>query len=133
MEYRDDRRYTAEGIWALVAGDGSAGSEATIGISDFAQEAMGELVYVDLPALGTSMRKGAPFGPVESVKAAVEPEAPLSGEVVARNEAVEADPELINQSPYEDGWWFRLRISDPTEFDALLSADDYCGLVEPVD
>ncbi len=131
MEYRDDRRYTAEGIWALVAGDGSVGSEATIGISDFAQDAMGELVYVDLPAVGAAMRKGAVFGPVESVKAAVEPEAPLSGEVVARNEAVEADPELINQSPYEDGWLFRLRISDPTEVDTLLAAKDYRRLVEP--
>ena len=95
QDYPDDRRYTAEGVWALLDGD-----EATIGISAFAQDAMGEIVYVELPKVGTRMQQGECFGPIESVKAVVEPEAPLSGEVVATNDEAYQTPELVNTSPY---------------------------------
>jgi glycine cleavage system H protein len=119
-DYPDDRRYTAEGLWALVDGD-----EATVGISAYAQDAMGEIVYIELPALGDSVSQGVALGPIESIKAVVEPESPLSGEVVARNEEAYAQPDLLNSSPYDGGWMFRVRMSDAGEMESLLSATDY--------
>ena len=119
-DYPDDRRYTAEGLWALVDGD-----EATVGISSYAQDAMGEIVYIEQPALGDLIVQGESLGPIESVKAVVEPESPLSGEVVARNEEAYAQPDLLNSSPYEAGWMFRVRMSDAGEYESLLSATDY--------
>ena len=119
-DYPDDRRYTAEGLWALVDRD-----EATVGISAYAQDAMGEIVYIELPALGDSVSQGVALGPIESIKAVVEPESPLSGEVVARNEEAYAQPDLLNSSPYDGGWMFRVRMSDAGEMESLLSATDY--------
>jgi glycine cleavage system H protein len=119
-DYPDDRRYTMEGLWALVDGD-----EATVGISSYAQDAMGEIVYIEPPALGDLIVQGESLGPIESVKAVVEPESPLSGEVVARNEEAYAQPDLLNSSPYEAGWMFRVRMSDAGEYESLLSATDY--------
>ncbi|MCZ6544105.1 MAG: glycine cleavage system protein GcvH [Chloroflexi bacterium] len=120
QDYPDDRRYTAEGVWALLDGE-----EATIGISAFAQDAMGEIVYVELPAVGSTMKQGECFGPIESVKAVVEPEAPLSGEVVATNDEAYRTPELVNTSPYGEGWLVRLRVEEAGEMERLLSAEDY--------
>jgi glycine cleavage system H protein len=130
MDFPDDRRYTPEGVWALIDGDLSDGDQArgiraTIGISDFAQDAMGELVYLELPLVGARMKQGEPIGPIESVKTVVEPDAPLSGQVESRNEAVAAEPEIVNRSPYEEGWLFRIKVADASEMDSLLSADDY--------
>ena len=119
-DYPDDRRYTAEGLWALVDGD-----EATVGISAYAQDAMGEIVYIEPPALGDLIVQDEPLGPIESVKAVVEPASPLSGEVVARNEEAYAQPALLNTSPYDAGWMFRVRMSDAAEMDGLLSASEY--------
>ena len=119
-DYPDDRRYTAEGLWALVDGD-----EATVGISAYAQDAMGGIVYIEPPALGDLIVQGEALGPIESVKAVVEPESPLSGEVVARNEEAYAQPALLNTSPYDAGWMFRVRMSDAAEMDGLFSASEY--------
>ncbi len=119
-DYPDDRRYTPEGLWALVEGDA-----ATVGISSYAQDAMGEIVYIEPPALGDSIMRGEELGPIESVKAVVEPESPLSGEVVARNEEAYAHPNLLNTSPYDAGWMFRVRMSNAGEMDQLLSAAEY--------
>ena len=119
-DYPDDRRYTVEGLWALVDGD-----EATVGISSYAQDAMGEIVYIEPPALGDLIVQGEALGPIESVKAVVEPESPLSGEVVARNEEASAQPALLNTSPYDAGWMFRVRMSDMREMDGLLNASEY--------
>lgn len=119
-DYPDDRRYTTEGLWALVDGD-----EATVGISAYAQDAMGEIVYIEPPALGDLIVQGEALGPIESVKAVVEPESPLSGEVVARNEEAYAQPALLNTSPFDAGWMFRVRMSDAAEMDGLLSASEY--------
>ena len=119
-DYPDDRRYTAEGLWALVDGD-----KATVGISAYAQDAMGEIVYIEPPALGDLIVQGEALGPIESVKAVVEPESPLSGEVVARNEEAYAQPALLNTSPYDAGWMFRVRMSDAAEMDGLFSASEY--------
>ena len=119
-DYPDDRRYTAEGLWALVDGD-----EATVGISSYAQDAMGEIVYIEPPAPGDLIVQGGALGPIESVKAVVEPKSPLSGEVVARNEEAYAQPALLNTSPYDAGWMFRVRMSDMREMDGLLNASEY--------
>ena len=98
-----------------------------MGISSYAQDAMGEIVYIELPAVGDSVVQGAALGPIESVKAVVEPESPLTGEVVARNEEAYAQPELLNGSPYEAGWMFRVRMSEPDEYESLLSAAEYAS------
>lgn len=130
MDFPDDRRYTPEGVWALIDEDPSKGIQATIGISDFAQDAMGELVYIELPAVGARIRQGEAMGPIESVKTVVEPDAPLSGQIESRNEAVAAEPEIVNRSPYEEGWLFRIKVADASEMDSLLSADEYRRSVE---
>ena len=115
-----DRHYTSEHEWLLVEGD-----EATIGITDFAQDELGDIVYVELPAVGTSVTKGEAFGVVESVKAVSDLFTPAAGEVIARNDKLEDAPELLNQSPYDAGWLIRLRLADPAELADLLDADAY--------
>ncbi|HJN91534.1 MAG TPA: glycine cleavage system protein GcvH [Dehalococcoidia bacterium] len=125
MNFPADRRYTPEGVWALLDGD-----QATIGISDFSQDAMGDLVYIELPVVGARIKQGDAIGPIESVKTCVEPDAPLSGKVESRNDAASADPEIVNRSPYQEGWLFRLSVADASEMGALLSADDYRRKVE---
>jgi len=96
-----------------------------VGISDYAQESLGDVVYVELPGLGDSLTAGEECCAVESVKAASDIYAPLSGEVVAVNEALDDEPELLNQSPYGDGWIFKLKVEDLSELDALLNAAQY--------
>ena len=120
MELPDDLRYTTEDEWVRVDGD-----EATVGISDFAQDQLGDIVYVELPEVGRTLARGDAFGIIESVKALSDLFAPLSGEVTARNDALIDAPELVNSSPYGDGWMMRLRLTDAAELDGLLSADDY--------
>lgn len=105
--------------------DASDPSAATIGISDYAQDSLGDITFVELPAVGDTLKKGDPFGVVESVKAASDVYAPAGGEVVAVNEDLDAAPEKINQSAYEDGWLIKIKLSDPAELDGLLPADDY--------
>lgn len=107
--------------WVRVEDDGSV----TVGISDHAQEALGDVVFVELPEMGSELAAGDEVAVVESVKAASDIYAPISGTVVAVNEALTDAPETVNGSPYEDGWFFRLQPSDTTELDDLMDGDAY--------
>ena len=107
--------------WARDKGDGTV----IVGISDHAQESLGDVVYVELPQLGTLISAGDEAGVVESVKAASDIYTPVSGEIVGTNEQLEEEPEIINGSPYEDGWLFIVKMSNPEELDSLMSADEY--------
>ena len=106
--------------WVMVEGD-----EATIGISDHAQELLGDLVFVELPEVGSTVSAGDTVAVVESVKAASDTYAPVSGEVIAVNEELEDTPERINDDPYGDGWMYRVKMDDPDEVDGLLNAGSY--------
>ncbi|MDA0990379.1 MAG: glycine cleavage system protein GcvH [Verrucomicrobia bacterium] len=121
----DDRRYTKTHEWIKLEGN-----EVVIGISDHAQEALGDITFVELPAVGSTFAGGDEFGVIESVKAASDLYTPLAGEVVAINEALENSPEQINQDPYGGGWMIRLANVDAGEFKSLMDADDYEGLLE---
>ena len=116
--------YHPEHDWARVEGD-----EATFGITWFAQQQLGEVVFFDPPAIGTKVTKDEPYTEVDSVKAASDVIAPLSGEVIAVNEALSADPQPINDDPYGEGWMVRIRLSDPSETSALLASDAYVALI----
>ncbi|MCC6628157.1 MAG: glycine cleavage system protein GcvH [Chloroflexi bacterium] len=120
-----DRGYTKEHEWALVAGD-----VATIGITDHAQDALGDIVFLELPEVGRVLARDEPLGVVESVKAVSDIYAPLGGEVIEVNQAAMAGPEIVNTDPYTAGWLLRLRLSDPTEVDQLLSAAAYEAVTE---
>jgi glycine cleavage system H protein len=122
--YPDDLKYHPEHDWARVEGD-----EATLGITWFAQDALGELVHFEPPEEGAAVAKDASYGEVESVKAVSELIAPLSGEVLAVNEEVADAPETVNEDPYGDGWLVRVRLSDPSEVDSLLDAGAYRALL----
>ncbi|MBI5443535.1 MAG: glycine cleavage system protein GcvH [Deltaproteobacteria bacterium] len=115
-----DLRYTREHEWTRAEGD-----RVRVGITDHAQEKLGDVVFVALPSPGAKLRAGAPFGEVESVKAVSELFAPLSGEVVEVNEALGGSPELVNQDPYGRGWMILLAPEDPRELDSLLGPDEY--------
>ena len=119
----DDLRYTDEHEWARITGD-----TARIGVSDYAQDQLGDIVFVELPAVGDTIAKGEVFGTLESVKAVSELYLPLSGEVVAVNTALTDAPELINQDPYA-AWIIEVRPSDAGEYDLLLTAAAYLDLL----
>ena len=123
--YPDDLKYHPEHDWARVDGD-----EAELGITWFAQDALGELVHFEAPEEGATLTKDQAYAEVESVKAVSDVIAPLSGEIVAVNEALGDNPEKINQDPYGDGWMVRIRLVDPGETDGLLSADAYEGSLQ---
>ena len=120
MHTPENLRYAKTHEWARIEGD-----RATIGITDFAQHELGDVVYLDLPKVGQTFRAGAAFGTVESVKAVSDLYAPLSGEVVEINEPLMDAPEGINNSPYDNGWMLVLKISDPAEVDALMDSAVY--------
>ena len=122
--YPDDLRYNEEHDWARVDGD-----EATLGITWFATDKLGELVHFEPPEEGAEVKKGSSYGEVESVKAVSDIVAPLSGEVLAVNEKVVAAPETVNDDPYGEGWLIRIRMSDPGELDSLLDAEAYRAVV----
>jgi glycine cleavage system H protein len=122
----DDLRYTAQHEW--VAGDGSG--PVRVGITDFAQDALGDVVYVDIPEEGTEVRAGAAFGEVESTKSVSDLFSPITGKVVSRNEALSENPELINQDPYGEGWIVVVEMSDRDELDDLMDAQTYEQTVE---
>ena len=113
-------RYTEEHEWTRADG-----ARVTVGITDFAQDALGDVVYVDLPATGTRVEKGQPFGEVESTKSVSDLYAPLSGTIVERNESLESSPELVNADPYGEGWMVVLEVDDAAAVDGLMSAEDY--------
>ncbi|WP_163575874.1 glycine cleavage system protein GcvH [Halomonas faecis] len=119
-------RYNDSHEWVLDNGDGTA----TIGITDHAQEALGDVVFVELPDVGRTLAKGDEFGVVESVKAASDLYAPVAGDIVEVNEALEDAPETVNETPYEDGWIMKVRLADASDIDALLDADAYQALVD---
>ena len=118
--YPDDLRYHTEHDWARIEGD-----EATLGITWFAVDALGELVHFEPPGVGSTVTKDQSYGEVESVKAVSDVIAPLSGEVLAVNEQVVGAPETVNEDPYGSGWLVRIRLSDSGEVDALLDAGAY--------
>jgi glycine cleavage system H protein len=118
-------KYTSDHEWVRVEGD-----EATIGITDYAQTQLGDIVYVELPEIGRKVARGKEAAVVESVKAASEVFAPLSGVVIAVNDALAADPAQVNSAPTDSGWFFKLRLADARELDALLDAEAYEKLIE---
>jgi glycine cleavage system H protein len=118
--YPGDLRYHPEHDWARIDGD-----EATLGITWFAQDALGELVHYEAPEAGASVTKDQAYAEVESVKAVSDVIAPLSGEILEVNAAVAAAPETVNADPYGEGWLVRVRLTDPGEVDSLMDADDY--------
>jgi len=118
-----DLRYTSSHEWLRVEADGTA----TVGITFHAQDALGELVYVELPAVGRKLAQGESCVVVESTKAASDVYAPVAGEVLAVNPALAEAPQTVNESPYGDGWLFRMRPSDPSQIDALLDAGAYAA------
>jgi glycine cleavage system H protein len=117
----DDLKYTPEHEWVRV-GDGST---VRVGITDYAQEALGDVVFVQLPDVGAAVSKGAAVGEIESTKSVSDINAPVTGTVTARNEALDAQPELINSGPYGDGWILEIDVSDTAELDTLLDAGAY--------
>ena len=123
--YPDDLKYHPEHDWARIEGDA-----ATLGVTWYAQDALGELVHFEPPEEGAEISKDASYGEVESVKAVSDVIAPLSGEVVEVNRAVVEAPETVNEDPYGQGWLVRIRLSDPSEVDALLDAGAYRRLLE---
>jgi glycine cleavage system H protein len=117
----NELKYVASHEWIRMEGDHTI----TIGITDHAQELLGDVVFVELPEVGSHIDSGDDIGVVESVKAASDIYSPLSGEVVEINEVLEDEPESVNSDPYGDGWLFRLKLSDPEELDPLLDAEGY--------
>jgi glycine cleavage system H protein len=118
--YPDDLKYHPEHDWARIEGD-----SATFGITWYAQDQLGEVVFFDPPAVGTTINKDAPYAEVESVKAVSDVVAPLSGEVTEVNEALKDSPEQVNEDPYGEGWLVKVKLSDPSELDSLLDAESY--------
>ena len=117
---RDDIHYAESHEWAKVEGD-----NVKVGISDYAQDQLGDIVFVEMPEVGETFDKGAEFGTVESVKAVSELYMPVGGEIVAVNGALEDSPELINNTPYSDGWMIEVKADDPAELDSLMTKDAY--------
>ncbi|MBQ3658853.1 MAG: glycine cleavage system protein GcvH [Bacteroidales bacterium] len=112
--------YTKDHEWARIEGD-----VAYVGITDFAQSELGDIVFLDVPTVGEMLSAGEKFGDIEAVKTVAEAYMPVSGEVVEFNEALESAPELVNASPYDEGWIIKIKFSDPSEFDTLLKAEEY--------
>jgi glycine cleavage system H protein len=125
--YPDDLLYHAEHDWARI--DDAEPGLATLGITWYAQDALGEVVFFDPPTVGTTVQKDTPYAEVESVKAVSDVVAPLSGEIIAINEALASDPQLINEDPYGEGWLVKVRLADPSERDALMDAGSYSALL----
>ena len=121
-----DLKYLDSHEWARLEADGTV----TIGISDHAQAALGDLVFIDIPEAGRKFKAGEAFAVVESVKAASDVYSPISGEVIANNDAITKAPELINQSPYGEGWLIKVRPSNPAELNSLLDAVAYKAVVD---
>ena len=119
-EVRDGLYYSKEHEWVLVDGD-----VATVGITDYAQSSLGDIVFVELPEIGRRVEKGEAVAVVESVKAASDVYSPLSGEIIEVNGELDSSPEVVNSSPYDDGWFFKVRLADPDELLSLMTNSDY--------
>jgi glycine cleavage system H protein len=118
--YPDDLKYHSEHDWARIEGD-----TATLGITWYAQDQLGEVVFFDPPEVGTSITSGSPYAEVESVKAVSDVVAPLSGEITAVNDGLKDSPEQINEDSYGEGWLVKIKLSDPSETDSLMDAESY--------
>ena len=123
--YPEDLKYHAEHDWVRIEGD-----QATFGITWYAQDALGEVVFFDPPEVGASVSRDAAYAEVESVKAVSDVVAPLSGEIVEVNDALTESPEKVNQDPYGDGWMVKVRLSDPSEVDQLMDVNAYKELLQ---
>ncbi len=126
--YPDDLTYTSEHEWVRRPGEHEG--SVRVGITHFAQDALGDIVYASLPVVGEIVTAGTPCGELESTKSVSDIYAPVSGEVVARNEALDATPELVNSDPYASGWLFEVVPSDPAELDELMDATTYADSLE---
>ena len=124
MNTPDDLKYTKDHEWIKIDGD-----VATIGITDFAQGELGDIVYVEIETVGDEIATGEVFGTVEAVKTVSDLFMPVSGEVIAFNESLESEPELVNSDPYGEGWMIKLRFSDTSQLDSLLNAEAYKELI----
>ena len=124
MNTPNELRYTKEHEWVKVEGN-----TAVVGITDFAQNELGDIVFVELPEVGDEVTLDQPFGSVESVKTVSELYAPVSGTIVAINEELSDSPELVNESPYDNAWMIKVELSNPSEVDALLTAEEYKQLI----
>lgn len=119
-----DLKYTREHEWVRDNGDGTV----TVGITDFAQGELGDIVFVELEEAGADYSKDDTFGTVEAVKTVSDLYAPIDGEVIELNEALEDNPELVNDDPYGEGWMIKMKVADPDQLEGLLSAEDYQGI-----
>ncbi len=124
MNLPAELKYTKEHEWVRIDGD-----VATVGITDFAQRELGDIVYVEVETLDETLNQDEVFGSVEAVKTVSDLFLPLSGEIIEFNEGLEDDPELVNTDPYNEGWMIKLKISDESQIDGLMSADDYKALI----
>ena len=127
--YPNDRKYSTEHEWAKVEADGTV----SIGITDYAQEHLGDIVFLDLPETGTSVKQSEKLGEVESVKSVSDIYSPISGQIVETNQAVMDSPELVNQFPHDDGWLVRIEPSDKEELESLMPDSDYQSFLEGLD
>jgi glycine cleavage system H protein len=125
LNFKDDLRYSDDHEWAKQT-DGVA----RIGISDYAQDQLGDIVFVELPEVGDTLEKGEEFGTVESVKAVSELYMPVGGEITAVNESLEDEPELVNNEPYDGGWMVDVKLADPAEFEELKDKQAYLALLK---
>ena len=128
VDIPDELKYTKEHEWASIEGN-----SVTVGITDYAQDALGEIVYIELPGEGDEVTKGEPFGAVESTKSVSDLYAPVSGEVIGVNEMLLDSPEVINEDPYGEGWMIKVRMYDPAELDDLMNAEEYAEYIEKED
>lgn len=124
MNFPSNLKYTKDHEWILVEGD-----QATVGITDFAQSELGDLVFIDISTEGESLSNGDVFGSVEAVKTVSDLYMPVSGEVLEVNSNLDSAPETVNSDPYGDGWMVKIKLSDASELDGLLSVDDYKSLI----
>ncbi|MEX0929829.1 MAG: glycine cleavage system protein GcvH [Balneolales bacterium] len=125
MNYPEDLKYTREHEWVRKNEDGTA----TVGITDFAQSELGDVVFIEVDTVGQDLSKDEVFGTVEAVKTVSDLFMPAAGEITELNAKIENNPELVNEDPYGDGWMVRIRLSDPLQLDELLSSDDYQKII----
>jgi len=124
MNIPETLKYTKDHEWVALEGD-----VATVGITDFAQSELGDIVFVDIPTVGDTLAQGEKFGDIEAVKTVAEAYMPMSGEVLEQNEELDGAPELVNSDPYGQGWMIKIKCSDLSEFDKLLSAEQYKEII----
>lgn len=124
MNVPSELKYSKDHEWCRLEGE-----YAYVGITDFAQSQLGDIVFVDVPTVGETLAAGEVFGTIEAVKTVSDAYLPVGGEIVEMNEAVDADSSLVNKDPYGEGWMIKVKVSEPADFDALLTAEEYAALI----